>query len=256
MGLQAYPLVFKYPGMQTGSENARGISLGPVPRSARVMEREKAYEDVAEKNLFRPERTRWRPPEEPPPEAEPPPSSPPPPPPAHVPPISLQGVVMTGDKKMALLNLNLEKKESSDTSSSTSFRAAAGDEVGEFLVEAVESDRVVLKWNGRSVVLYVHLREGQKSTTEETPQNVPLILTNQELEEWQLKVKAAKKDEKQDREKRESNVSPSVPAGAAKKEEDEKAASSRRRRAMDEAKWPVRSRSPEQRRPPSGIFGR
>lgn len=181
MGFQSYPLWFSgSDGLNTMPKDPDKIAIVQTPSPLRIMGEEKAYEDVMEKDLFRPERTRWRPPVVTPPPVQPAPP-PPPPPPSPPPPITLQGIVMVGNQRVALLNV-VEK----GTSNQISVRATVGDEVGGARVDAIEESRVILQWNQKPILLNVHLQDGQKSTHEAIPEKIPLLLTKEEMEKMQI----------------------------------------------------------------------
>jgi hypothetical protein len=179
MGFQSYSLWFSgSDGLTTMPKDLEKIATVQIPSPLRIMEQEKAYEAVMEKDLFRPERTRWQPPVVTPPPAQP---APPPPPPSP-PPITLQGIVMVGNQRVALLNV-VEK----GTANQISVRAIVGDDVGGARVDAIEESRVVLQWNQKPILLHVHLQDGQKSTHEAIPEKLPLLLTKEEMERMQAK---------------------------------------------------------------------
>ncbi len=189
VGFQAYSLLFPGSGGPGAlSEEPKKISMVPVPPPPRIMEPEKAYEDVIEKNLFRSERKRWRPPEAPPSPSTPSPLPPPPPPPPSPPPITLQGIIVTGERKVALLNCHQKGAPKQIT-----VRAKVGDEVAGTRVHAIEEGRVILQWNQKPIVLHVHMQDGQKNTNKPMPENIPLLLTEEEMARMQIELKAKPK---------------------------------------------------------------
>ncbi|MBW2148192.1 MAG: hypothetical protein JRG73_09030 [Deltaproteobacteria bacterium] len=240
-GFQVYSLVFLGSGGRGAlSDESKKIAMVQIPPPARIMESEKAYEDVMEKNLFRPERTRWRPPAAP--QALPAPlAAPPPPPPPSPPPITLQGIILAGTRKVALLNAR--KKGSPEP---ITVRASVGDEVAGARVHAIEEDRIILQWNQDHIELHVHKQNGQKKTNEPMPENIPLLLTEEEMAIRQINLEAKSKKRAPPPAQVSTPVSPLPPVAKGDAKAGKKASKPSHPAKVETPELPARSRGTQQ----------